>query len=124
MKIEDDAILTCSACTSEGPHELLYLSKHLAASRCLTCDETRVYSEHLYEDYVRDVMERTGHLPEKLALEAFKSPLSLAFWPIKAAHKPLAMAREFNRLSGFDKDSHGTTHRAKRTTRTTKPRHP
>lgn len=108
MKIEDDAILTCSACGVEGPHELLYLSGHLAASRCLNCDEARVYSEHLYEDYVRDVIERTGHLPEKLATEAFKSPLSLAFWPIKAIHKPLSLAREINRLSGFDQRSAGT----------------
>ncbi|WP_119068423.1 hypothetical protein [Rubrobacter indicoceani] len=123
MKIEDDAILTCSACGTEGPHELLYLSGHLAASRCLTCDETRVYSDHLYEDYVRDVIERTGHLPEKLVAEAFKSPLSLALWPIKAAHKPLSLAREFNRLTHFDQHSH--TANTMKTTRATKnPRRP
>lgn len=105
MKIEEDAILACSACGVEGPHELLYLSDHLSASRCLNCDESRVYSEHLYEDYVRDVIERTGHLPERLVLEAFKSPLSLALWPIKAAHKPLSLAREVHRLSDFDRHS-------------------
>lgn len=100
VKIEEDAVLSCSACGVEGRHELLYLSNHLAASRCLNCEETRVYSEHLYEDYVRDVVERTGHLPEKPIVKALKIPLSLAFWSLRV-EKPLSMACEFGRLASF-----------------------
>ncbi len=42
MKVERDAILTCSACGVEGSHELLYLSEHLCASRCVNCGATHV----------------------------------------------------------------------------------
>ncbi|AHY46933.1 Hypothetical Protein RradSPS_1650 [Rubrobacter radiotolerans] len=107
MKLEYDAILTCSRCGVEGPHELLYLTGHLAASRCQNCGENLIYSEHLYEDYVRDVAERTGHLPEKLASDAFRRPLSLALWPLKAAGKPLLLAREVVTLSRFQRFGRG-----------------
>jgi hypothetical protein len=33
LKVERDAILTCSTCGVDGPHELLYLAEHLCASR-------------------------------------------------------------------------------------------
>lgn len=96
MKIEHDAILTCAACGVEGPHELLYLSEHMRASRCTNCGFTAVYSENLYADYARDLAQRTSRFPINLASQAFRRPTAVLGWPVKAVRKPLELLKEVN----------------------------
>ena len=94
MKVEQDAILTCAVCGVEGPHELLYLSEHMRGSRCENCRYTAIYSDHLYADYVRDLAERTSHLPVSLVSRAFQHPTEVFGWPLKAVHKPFGLLKE------------------------------
>ncbi len=106
MKVEKDAILTCSACGVEGPHELLYLSGHLCASRCLNCGKTQVYSGHIYTEYVQDVAERTTQLPGKFAGEVMRNPVAIARWPFKMIRKPFGLLREINQINTFERNRH------------------
>ncbi len=101
MKVEKDAILTCSACGFDGAHELLYLSGHLCASRCANCGTSQVYIDDLYSEYVRDVAERTSRVPGRLAGDLRRHPLELAWWPYKIARKPFGLIREVGQLAGF-----------------------
>ena len=103
MKVVKDAILTCSACGVEAEHELLYLSEHLCASRCTSCGETKVYSGHIYAEYLRDVFERTSKLPGRFAGEALRRPMGLAKWPLKAIRKPFHLLREASQLTSFER---------------------
>ncbi len=103
MKVETDAILTCSACGVEGPHELLYLSDHLCASRCGSCGKTRVYSGHIYAEYARDLAERTGRLPMRFAEDVIRRPITLASWPVKALKKPFGLMREVGQVTSFER---------------------
>jgi hypothetical protein len=112
VKIEPDAVLTCTACGVEGPHELLYLSDRVRASRCASCGKTRTYSGHIYSEYARDLVERTTHLPARLASEALHRPLAVFWWPTKALLKPLGLLREVSRLNTFEKASHPPPPRA------------
>jgi hypothetical protein len=107
MKLEADAILTCTACGFEGSHELLYLSDHLCASRCAHCGKTRTYSGHIYSEYARDLADRTAHLPLRLAGEALRRPFGVFGWPTKALRKPLGLLSEIARVNSFEKRSHG-----------------
>ncbi len=102
MKVERHAILTCSACGVEGQHELLYLSKHLSASRCANCGETQIYSGDIYAEYARDLAERTGRLPVRFFGEALHHPVGLASWPFKALRKPYGLLREIVQVSDFE----------------------
>jgi hypothetical protein len=109
MKVEKDAILTCSVCGFEGAHELLYLSGHLCASRCVNCGARRVYIDDLYSEYARDVAERTSRLPGRFVGDLRRRPFELAWWPYKIARKPFGLAREVGQISAFA----GTRSRAK-----------
>jgi hypothetical protein len=102
LKVERDAILTCSVCGVEGPHELLYLSEHLCASRCVNCGATSVYSEHIYSEYARDLAERTTHLPARVAGDALRHPTQIVMWPIKALRKPFGLLREVTQVTAFE----------------------
>ncbi len=104
MKVERDAILTCSTCGVEGPHELLYLSEHLRASRCANCGTTRVYSGHIYVEYAKDLAERTARLPLRLAEDVVRRPTSLLGLPIKAVLKPAGLLNEMNLVAAFERD--------------------
>lgn len=104
MRFERDAILTCTACGAEGPHELLYLSGQLRGSRCLTCGHTESYSGRIYAEYARDLIERTTMLPLRLAGEALKSPLEVPKWPVKALGKPFGLFAEIVRVNSFERD--------------------
>lgn len=108
MKVEQDAILTCAACGVEGPHELLYLSEHLRGSRCVNCRYAAVYSDHLYADYARDLMDRTTHLPQSLAKEAFKKPTDVFSWPFKAALKPFGLLKELGYVTVLERGPRGS----------------
>ena len=101
MKVEKDAILTCSDCGVEGPHELLYLSEHLCASRCVNCGATHVYSGHIYAEYARDLAERTALLPGKVAGEMLH-PTEVVKWPFKALRKPFGLIREVSQVTSFE----------------------
>lgn len=103
MKVETDAILICSACRVEGPHELLYLSEHLRASRCANCGETRVYSGHIYAEYARDLFERTGRLPMRFAGDVIRRPTALVGWPVKALKKPFGLVKEVGQVTSFER---------------------
>lgn len=103
MKIEKDAILTCSACGTEGPHELLYLSEHLSASRCPNCGSTQVYSGHIYSEYARDLAERVTRLPGRF-LNDVRYPFRIAGWPVKAIFKPYGLLREFDQVTSFERN--------------------
>ncbi len=101
MKVEKDAILTCSECGVEGPHELLYLSEHLCASRCINCGATHVYSDHVYAEDARDLAERTSRLPGKFAGEMFH-PTEVVKWPFKALRKPFGLIKEVGQVTTFE----------------------
>lgn len=103
MKVEREAILTCSACGVEGEHELLYLSEHLTASRCLTCGRTQTYSGRIYTEYARDLAGRTVRLPERFAREVFSHPAGLVGWPFKAIRKPFGLLVEVDQVSSFQR---------------------
>jgi predicted RNA-binding Zn-ribbon protein involved in translation (DUF1610 family) len=104
LKIEKDAILTCSTCGTEGPHELLYLSEHLSASRCPSCGSTQVYSGHIYSEYARDLAERFVRLPGRFLDDAFHHPVRVVGWPLKAIFKPYGLLREFDQVSSFERN--------------------
>jgi len=106
MRYERDAILTCTACGADGPHELLYLSGQLRGSRCLNCGRTESYSGHIYAEYARDLIERTTMLPLRLAGEAMRRPLEVPKWPVKALGKPFGLLAEIVRVNSFEKDRH------------------
>lgn len=103
MKVERDAILTCSTCGVEGSHELLYLSEHLRASRCINCGRTQTYSGHIYVEYAKDLAGRTSRLPVKFAREAFRLPAGVMGWPFKAIRKPLRLLKEVNQVTSFER---------------------
>jgi hypothetical protein len=105
LKVERDAILTCSTCGVDGPHELLYLSEHLRASRCANCDTTRVYSGHIYVEYAKDLAERTARLPLRLAEDVVRRPTSLLGLPIKFVFKPAGLLNEMNLVAAFERNS-------------------
>lgn len=109
MKVDRDAILTCSACGIEGPHELLYLSEHLSASRCVSCGKTQVYSGEIYSQYARDLIERTGRLPRKFVKEAIKHPTRVIAWPFKALRKPYTLIKEVDQVTTFHQGSRSPT---------------
>ena len=109
MKVERDAILTCSACGIEGPHELLYLSEHLSASRCVNCGKSQTYSGRIYSQYARDLVERTGRLPRKFAEEALKHPTKVMGWPFKALRKPYTLLREVDQVTTFQRGRYSPT---------------
>jgi len=102
MKVERDAILTCSACGVEGQHELLYLSEHLCASRCTNCGKTQIYSGHIYVEYARDLAERTSHLPGRLVGNTLRHPTELVKLPFKAVRKPFGLLREVSQVTAFE----------------------
>ena len=105
MKVENDAILTCSVCLIEGPHRLLYLSRHLCASECINCGATNTYSGHIYAEYAKDLTERVARLPLRLAGEVTRSPTAMLLWPGKALLKPLGLANEINQVTTFERRS-------------------
>ncbi len=109
MKVERDAILTCSACGVEGPHELLYLSEHLSASRCVNCGKSQIYSGRIYSEYARDLVERTGRLPRKFVEEALKHPTKVVGWPLKALLKPYGLIREVDQVNTFHQSNRSPT---------------
>jgi hypothetical protein len=102
LKVVRDAILTCSACGVDGPHELLYLSEHLCASRCVDCGTTQVYSDHIYSEYARDLAERTTHLPVRVAGDVLRHPTQIVKWPFKALRKPFGLLREMTQVTAFE----------------------
>ncbi len=102
MKVERGAILTCSTCGVEGPHELLYLSDRLCASHCDNCGATLLFSGHIYAEYTKDVAERTAHLPVKLVGDIFQRPAGVLTWPFKVLRKPLKLFREVAQITAFE----------------------
>lgn len=88
----------------EGPHELLYLSEHLSASRCPNCGNTQVYSGHIYSEYARDLAERVTRLPGKFIDDALRHPVRVVGWPLKAIFKPYGLLREFDQVSSFERN--------------------
>lgn len=109
LKVEKNAILTCSACRIEGPHELLYLSEHLRASRCVNCGQTQIYSGHIYTEYARDLAVRTVQLPGRFAGDVFHRSADVAKWPFKALRKPFRLLREVNQIRTFDRSRRSPT---------------
>lgn len=103
MNVENDALLTCSTCGVEGPHRLLYLSRHLRASECANCGATGAYSSHIYTEYAEDLAGRMVRLPLKLAGEATRSPATVLLWPAKAICKPFGLAREVSQVAAFER---------------------
>jgi predicted RNA-binding Zn-ribbon protein involved in translation (DUF1610 family) len=101
LKVDKDAILTCSECGVEGPHELLYLSEHLCASRCVNCGATHIYSGHIYAEYARDLAERTALFPGRVAGEMLR-PTEVVKWPFKALRKPFGLLREVSQVTTFE----------------------
>ena len=102
MKVEKDAILTCSHCGVDGPHELLYLSEHLCASRCTNCGTTHIYSGHIYAEYAKDLAERTSHLPGRFVGDTLRHPTELVKLPFKAVLKPFGLIKEVGQVTAFE----------------------
>lgn len=102
MQVFEHVELECTFCEEERPHELLYLSGFMRASRCETCGHALVFSGPLREEHTIDVMRRALRLPGRLNRELLSSPLSSLLWPAKAAIKPLQLAQEAHRLRAFE----------------------
>lgn len=102
MKIFEHVELECVFCKGDRPHELLYLSGSMRASKCEDCGHVLVFSGPLREEYTIDVMRRVLRLPSRLNRELVSSPLSSLLWPAKAAIKPLQLAQEAHRLRTFE----------------------
>lgn len=109
MKVEKNAILTCSTCRVEGPHELLYLSEHLCASRCVNCGQTQIYSGHIYTEYARDLAVRTVRIPGRVAGDVCHRSAELAKWPFKALRKPFGLLTEVNQITTFERSRRSST---------------
>ena len=109
MKLDREAVLTCSACGVEGPHELLYLSEHLCASRCMSCGKNQVFTGHIYADYARDLAERTAGLTGRFVGDVFKRPTQVFRYPFKAAIKPFQLAREVTQVTAFERGRRSRT---------------
>lgn len=109
MKVQRDAVLTCSSCGIEGEHELLYLSEHLCASRCANCGRTQVYSGHIYTEYARDLAERTTNYAGRMAGNVLRSPVEIAKLPFKAIGKPFGLLREFHEVTSFERSRRSST---------------
>ena len=103
MKVEKDAVLTCSYCGVEGPHKLLYLSQHLSASRCANCEATQIFSDHLYADYTMDLAKRAGRLPLVVAKDAVRRSIGVLNLPVKAVRKPFGLLREVALVTAFER---------------------
>lgn len=101
MKVHKDAVLTCSTCGVEGPHELLYLSDRLRASRCANCGKTLVYSGRIYTEYALDLAERTTNYAGKMAGNVLRGPVELVRLPFKAIGKPFGLLREIHEVASF-----------------------
>ena len=101
MKLDREAVLTCSACGVEGPHELLYLSEHLCASRCVNCARTQVFTGHIYADYARDLAGRTAGLTGRFVGDVVKRPTEVFRYPFKAVGKPFQLLREVTQVTDF-----------------------
>jgi hypothetical protein len=97
LKVDKDAILTCSECGAEGLHELLYLSEHLCASGCINGGATHVFSGHIYAEYAKDLAERTSRLPGRFAGKMFH-PTEVVKWPSKA----LGLIKEVGQVTTFE----------------------
>jgi hypothetical protein len=109
LKVEKTAILICSACRIDGPHELLYLSERLCASRCVNCGKTQVYSSHIYTEYARDLAARTAQIPGRVAGDVFHHSAEVAKWPFKALRKPFGLLREVNQITTFERSRRSST---------------
>ena len=105
MKVERDAELTCSNCHVEGAHELLYLSEHLRASRCVNCGYALAYSRHIYAEYARDVAGRTARVPRRFVGRALRAPARAAMLPFKVLRKPLGLLREAHQVALFERSN-------------------
>ncbi len=106
MKVENEAILTCSNCRVEGRHGLLYLSDRIRASRCDNCGYTQSFSGRIYAAYAGDVAGRVVALPLKLARQALRNPLRIFGWPVKALRKPFDILGEVGEVTNFERGSH------------------
>ncbi len=108
MKVDKDAILTCTVCGVEGLHRLIYLSEHLYGSGCETCGATRVYSSsgHLYTAYAIDLAQRSVGLPLGLARRALENPTDVLRWPTKGIRKPFAILNEVAQVVAFEHRMH------------------
>lgn len=109
MKLDSEAVLICSACGVEGPHELLYLSEHLCASRCANCGKTHVFTGHIYADYARDLAGRTAGLTGKFFGDVIRRPTAVFGYPFKAVAKPFQLVREVTQVSAFERDRRART---------------
>lgn len=105
MKIEPNAELVCNNCSVEGPHELLYLSDRMRASRCENCGAAQVFTRHLCVDYAVDVVERGVRLPLGLVDRALRNPLEVFGWPFKGVKKPFILLRELGRVVTLERVS-------------------
>lgn len=98
MKIEPDALLVCTTCGVDGPHELLYLSDRMRASQCANCGTARMFTNHLYAEYAKDVAQRGFRLPFGLAERALSNPWEVVGWPVKGVTKPFGLLREVGQV--------------------------
>lgn len=103
LKLESEADLTCSACGVEGPHELLYLSEHLRASRCANCGKIHRFAGSIYAEYARDLAERTTRLPYRFVRQTLGHPLTIFGLPAKVLRKPFGLLREVGQVSAFER---------------------
>lgn len=101
MNVAREVVLTCSVCGTEGPHELLYLSGDVAASRCATCGTTLAFLPDLRMCYAGDIAVRAARLPRRFVGEAATRPLRLLLWPAKALRKPFRLLREMEEIAAF-----------------------
>lgn len=62
MNVVREVVLTCSVCGTEGPHELLYLSGAVAASRCAAYGTRLAFLPDLRMRYAEDIAVRAAEI--------------------------------------------------------------
>lgn len=101
MRLDNHVELGCVFCGEDQPHELLYLSEQMRASRCASCGRVLVFSGPLYEEHAVDLFRRALRLPVKLGREFSQRPLSPLVWPVRVVRKPVSVLKEAQTVGSF-----------------------
>lgn len=103
MRVHDHVELGCVFCGEDQPHELLYPSEQMKASRCEICGRVLVFSGPLQEEHAVDLFRRVLRLPVKVGREFSERPLPPLAWPARVVRKPLLVLKEAQTVGSFAK---------------------
>lgn len=93
-------VLTCVACGTEGPHELVMVGRLLHSTRCAACgDVVRHEQRDLMATYLRDLEHRLLTKPQRMARRARREPGAfLVSLPVALLRQPGKVLAEVRTL--------------------------